>query len=179
MRRGRVCVAGVVSLAVLMVSASIAPIAYGHGKATGVVKERMELMVVLRDAAKALGGMMKGAVPYDAAQVKAQAEILRSHSGAALTKLFPEGTGGMPSEAREEIWENWDEFTQMSNQLELLASGLMDAADNGLMKDMGGHMAGHMSMNDPAAIAAMPADGVFMMIAQACSACHEKFRQKM
>lgn len=176
MKRARAFLIGAVCLSVLAVGA---PIAYGHGKATGVVKERMELMVVLRDAAKALGGMMKGATPYDAAQVKAQAQIIRSHSGAALTKLFPEGTGGMPSEARDEIWENWDEFTRISNQLELLASGLMEAAGNGLMKDMGGHMAGHMSMNDPAAIAAMPADGVFMMIAQACSACHEKFRQKM
>ena len=28
-------------------------------------------------------------------------------------------------------------------------------------------------------LAAMPADGVFMMIGKTCSACHEKFRQKM
>ena len=153
--------------------------AIGHGKATGIVKERMESMVVLRDAARALGGMIKGEAAYDAEAVRAHARTIGQHAGAALTVRFPEGTGGMPSEAKDEIWSEWDEFTRIANQLELLADGLAEAADNGLMKDMGGHAMNHGATLDPAMLAAMPADGIFMMIGQTCSACHERFRQKM
>lgn len=135
----------------LALAITASTLAFGHGKATGVVKERMESMVALRDAAKALGGMMKGATPYDAEAVRAHATTIRQHAGEALTARFPEGTGGKPSEA----------------------------ADNGLMKDMGGHAMEHGDHLDPAMLAAMPADGVFMMIGKTCSACHEKFRQKM
>jgi cytochrome c556 len=37
-------------------------------------------------------------------------------------------------------------------------------------------MMGRGGSVDAAALAAMPADGVFNMVAQSCSACHTKFR---
>ena len=154
-------------------------LAFGHGKATGIVKERMDSMIVLRDAAKALGQMMKGATPYDAEAVRTHAGTIRAHSGEALTSKFPQGSGGMPSEAKEEIWSEWDAFRAYAERMGILAGGLAEAADNGLMKDMGGHAMEHGDHLDPAMLAAMPADGVFMMIGKTCSACHEKFRQKM
>ncbi|MCB1383581.1 MAG: cytochrome c [Notoacmeibacter sp.] len=163
----------------LTIAVTLSTMAFGHGKATGIVKERMESMVVLRDAAKALGGMMKGATPYDAEAVRAHAKSIREHSGDALTAKFPEGTGSRPSEARDEIWTEWEEFKRLAGQLESLADGLREAAGNGLMKDMSGHSMDHGDHLDPAMLAAMPADGVFMMIGKTCSACHEKFRQKM
>ena len=43
----------------LTIAVTLSTMAFGHGKATGIVKERMESMVVLRDAARALGGLMK------------------------------------------------------------------------------------------------------------------------
>ncbi|PHP67722.1 hypothetical protein CSC94_08505 [Zhengella mangrovi] len=49
----------------------------------------------------------------------------------------------------------------------------------GRMKDMGGHAMNHGATLDPAMLAAMPADGVFMMIGKTCSPCHERVRQKM
>ena len=163
----------------LAVAVTASTLAFGHGKATGIVKERMESMVVLRDAAQALGGMMKGVTAYNAEAVRTHATTIRQHAGEALTARFPEGTGGMPSEARDEIWSQWNEFEQIAMRLEILAGGLAEAADNGLMKDMGGHAMNHGDHLDPAMLAAMPADGVFMMIGKTCSACHEKFRQKM
>lgn len=171
----RMAAMGMAAMAVLAAS----PLAFGHGDATGIVKERMESMEALQDAAKALGAMMKGATPYDAEAVREHAATIARHSGEALTGKFPEGTGGMPSEAKDEIWSDWDEFSRIAAQLELLAQVLGEAADNGLMKDMGGHAMNHGANPDPAMLAAMPADGVFMMIGRTCSACHEKFRQKM
>ncbi len=46
----------------------------------------------------------------------------------------------------------------------------------GGMMGSGGMMgnAGHMA--DPEMLAQMPADGLFNMVAQTCSACHSKFR---
>ena len=128
--------------------------AYAHGGATGIVKERMEAMGTMSDV------------------------------GEALTGLFPEGSGGEPSEAKAEVWSNWDEFSALAAQLETLSEGLGLAADNGLMSGSGGQAQGGMmgggtgmmgSANtmmggtapmmgrggsfDAAVLAAMPADG--------------------
>lgn len=200
MKIRRIIGAGAISLA------SIAA-AYAHGGATGIVKERMEAMDVMGDVVKTLSAMMRGETAYDTGAVRAGAETIRSHAGEALTGLFPEGSGGEPSETRAEVWSNWDEFSALAAQLETLADGLGRAAENGLMHGNGqtspggmmggsGMMGGNTGMMgsgntmmggaapmmglggsvDAAALAAMPADGVFNMVAQSCSACHTKFR---
>lgn len=176
--------------------------AYAHGGASGVVKERMDAMGVMGDVMKSLSAMMRGEKTYDADAVRKGAAAIRSHSGEALTKLFPEHSIEGPSEAKPEIWTDWQAFSELSDQLGLFATGLEKAADNGLahsgggtgmmgqgtmmgggsMMSGGGMMgsapmmggAGHMA--DPAVLAQMPANGVFNMVAQTCSACHSRFR---
>ncbi|MCK5745133.1 MAG: cytochrome c, partial [Oricola sp.] len=123
--------------------ASIAA-AYAHGGATGIVKERMDAMGAMGDIVKSLSAMMRGETAYDANAVRDGAETIRRHAGEALTGLFPEGSGGEPSEARAEIWSNWDEFAAMAAQLETLAEGLGRAADNGLMHGGGQPVPGGM-----------------------------------
>jgi cytochrome c556 len=173
-----------------IIAAGAATAALAHGSATGIVKERMDGMIVLRDSMKAMGPMMQGRLDYDADVVRTQAAAIRQHSGEALYSLFPEGSGGMPSEATDAVWEDWERFTMISDRLETLAVALEAGAGNGLMKDgMGGMMnsgtmqemmAGGMSMPmDEGQLAAMPADALFTMIGNTCSACHEKFRAKM
>ena len=178
-------------------SAAAISAAFGHGGATGIVKERMDAMSAMGDAVKSLSAMMRGETPYDAEAIRAEARKIRQHAGEAITRLFPEGSGGGPSEAKPEIWSSWDDFAAMAEELELLAGGLADAADNRLMQGgtggmmgsgsgmmgMGSSMMGGQSAMmgapggmDAAALAAMPADGVFNMMAQTCSACHTKFR---
>lgn len=171
-----------------------AVVAFAHGGATGVVKERMDAMGAMGDVVKSLSAMMRGETTYDATAVRKGAEVIQSHSGEAMIKLFPEHSVEGPSEAKHEIWTEWQEFTALADQLQLFATGLGNAADNGLahsgdaagMGNMMGHesmmggaptmmgAAGHMA--DPEMIAQMPADGVFNMVAQTCSACHSKFR---
>jgi cytochrome c556 len=173
-----------------VIAAGAATAALAHGSATGIVKERMDGMIVLRDSMKAMGPMMQGRLDYDADVVRTQAASIRQHSGDALYSLFPEGSGGMPSEATDAVWEDWERFTMIADRLETLAVALEAGATNGLMKDgMGGMMnsgtmqemmAGGMSMPiDGSTLAAMPADALFTMIGNTCSACHEKFRAKM
>ncbi|WP_420411052.1 c-type cytochrome [Roseibium sp.] len=166
----------------LVVSGVAAAVA--HGGATGIVKERMDAMGAMGKVMKSLSAMMRGETEYDASAVRNGAEILQSHSGEALTKQFPEGSIEVPSEAKPEIWSNWEEFSSISGQLELFATALGEAADNGLSKPAaGGTMMGQGTMmgdpshmQDPELLAQMPVQGLFNMTAQTCSACHTKFR---
>jgi cytochrome c556 len=181
--------------------------ALAHGGATGIVKERMDAMGAMGDAMKSLTSIMRGETDYDAETVRKGAEVIQSHSGEALTKLFPEHSIEGPSEAKPEIWSNWQEFETLADQLDLFAAALGKAADNGLahgagagvmgqegmmggnammseggmmgggaMMTQGGMMGTETPMADPEMLAQMPADGIFNMVAQTCSACHSKFR---
>lgn len=188
-------------LASATVASMVAATALAHGGATGVVKQRMDAMGAIRGAMKVLTPMMQGKATYDAEVVEQQAKVIGAHGGAALTELFPEGSLDMPTEARAEIWENWSDFQSLAAQMSLYSEGLARAAENGLMTAGQGHMGsmmqggmmgsqggmmgnqggmmlqGAMSETpDPEALASMPADGVFMMLGQTCSACHTRFR---
>lgn len=182
--------------------------AFAHGGASGIVKERMDAMDEMGDVMKSLTAIMRGEKDYDADAVREGAAVIQSHSGDALTKLFPEHSIEGPSEAKPEIWTDWEQFSELAKQLDVFAAGLGAAAENGLahgkggagmtgqsgmmgedtmmggnsMMSQGGMMgsggmmgdAGHMA--DPEMLAQMPADGLFNMVAQTCSACHSKFR---
>ena len=175
--------------------------AYAHTGATGVYKERMDAMMAMGKVVKSLSAMMRGETGFDAASVKEGARAIKSHAGEAMTSLFPEGTTEAPSEAREEIWSDWETFAALATQLETYATGLEIAADNGLgmsgeaqesmmgncnsmmmgsQNGMMGGGSGMMGSTQPMMtteqLAAMPADGVFNMVAQTCSSCHIKFR---
>jgi cytochrome c556 len=174
--------------------------AFAHGGATGIVKERMDAMDEMGKATESLTKIMRGQERYDAAAVAGHAATIKSHAGDALTALFPEGSDTSPSEARPEIWSEWDRFVGLAQRLDTLAGGLEAAAANGLaangstansmgmmmgtsdagMSMMGGGamMGGGMDRNmpDPEMLAQMPADAVFAMMAQTCSACHTDFR---
>ncbi|NRG18793.1 cytochrome c [Rhizobiales bacterium] len=187
---------------ILLVAASGA---FAHGGATGIVKERMDAMGELGKVMKTLSAMMRGETKYDAAVVRNSARTIRSHAGATMVKLFPEGSNPTPSEARDTIWANWNEFNELADRLALLAEGLEGAAGNGRMHE-GGEAASfdtmHMMGTGPASLmggegmlgisemmgggsgfesadfSEMPADGVFNMVALTCSTCHTKFRQE-
>lgn len=179
--------------------------ALAHSGATGVMKERMDGMMAMGEAVKDITPMMRGKVDYDPQAVRAFSEEVRRHSGTAMTRLFPEGSNGKPSEAKEAIWTDWEEFEKLAEQLHMLSLGLSEAADNGLKMagtdgaatmDSGAMMGGQTlmggqsmmggqtmmgagsMMNDMGIeeLAEMPADGVFMMVSQTCAACHTKYR---
>jgi cytochrome c556 len=176
-------------------------LAFAHGAATGIVKERMDAMTEMKDAVKTLTAIMRGETAYDAGTVKKEADTIRSHAGEAMTKLFPADGDNMSSEAKPEIWSDWDGFSALAERLETLAVGLEAAADNGLMtgeaggerhgmtgmmgtggSDMmggGNHMMGdNAEMPDAAMLASMPVDRVFTMMTDSCSACHTRYRQE-
>jgi cytochrome c556 len=184
-----------------MIATSTAVAAFAHGGAAGIVKERMDAMANMGKAVKAVTPMMRGEVAYDADAVRQAAETFSRHAGEAMTSLFPEGSEGAPSEAKEAIWSKWDEFSALADQLGVFAEGLAGAADNGLMASGDGAMSSDTMMGGGSGmmgggsgmmgggtgmmggagmtaetIAQMPADGAFTMVTQVCSACHTQFR---
>jgi len=183
-----------------VVVSAIAATAFAHGGATGIVKERMDGMSVLGKTVKTLAPMMRGEGSYDAEAVRQGAQTIRAHAGTSLTKLFPIGSGGMPSEAKDAVWQDWEEFSALAEQLHLYSEGLSLAADNGLMMsneaqaDTGSMMGGGSTMMGGGStmmggtapvmasqmgleeLSEMSADGVFAMVSQTCSSCHTKFR---
>ena len=185
-------------IALALVASITAGVALAHGGATGIVKERMDGMVAMQKAVKAITPIMRGQRTYDAEAVRSSAAAVEMHSGEAMTKLFPEGTGGKPSEAKDEVWSDWEEFESLAMDLEVLGKALSEAADNGLaakadsgssgsMMGTGTMMGGQSAMGgmmgqsdadmmDADMLASMPADMLFTRISQTCSACHTKYR---
>lgn len=179
-----------------------AALALAHGGATGIVKERMDLMDAIGKAHKKLTAMFKGVEAYDPRSVRMQAELIGRHAGEAMTRLFPNGSMTGPTEARPEIWRNWDEFTALAARLERFSQGLAAAADNGGVAGspaagmMGqGSMMGQGTMMGQGAmmgqgmsgggegpslemLAGMPAAAVYTMMTQVCADCHTRFRAK-
>lgn len=179
--------------------ASIGVAAWAHGGATGIVKERMDGMSAMGTVVKELSPMMQGQTPYDAEQVRAAADVMVLHAGEQMTALFPEGTGAKPSAALPSVWGDWEEFSELAEQLKIYAEGMKLGADNGLAKEKAGEGAsmmgsgaasmmgagmmggGMMGTEEPMTVemfTSMPTDAAFTAVAQTCSACHQKFRAK-
>ncbi|SHI46173.1 Cytochrome c556 [Palleronia salina] len=122
--------------AIAMTGTAVAALA--HSGATGIVKERMDAMKAMGDAVKSVAPMMRGEMDYDADAMRAAARTFQEHAGDAMTELFPEGSGGMPSEAKDAVWEDWDAFAELADRLAVYAEGLEGAAGNGM--GQGGQM---------------------------------------
>ena len=132
-----------------------ATLALAHEGATGVVKERMDLMESQKDAMKVIGDMAKGKTKFDAAEAtKAANDIARTAK--KIPELFPEGSGGEnKSDALPAVWEKWDRFTDNADDL----AGTADA----LVK----------TLADSASEEWKPA---FQKVGDTCKSCHEDFR---
>jgi cytochrome c556 len=168
----------------------VATLAASHQGATGIVRERMDGMVAMRDTVRDLTPMMRGRTEYAREAVLDAAAALERHAGETMTALFPEGSDDAASYARAEIWQDWETFEAMAMRMEVVAGALAEAADNppgsampepvdnstmmgGGPSMMGG---GTATEPDPEMLAQMPVDRVFTVAAQVCSACHTQFR---
>lgn len=162
-----------------LVAISITGAALAHGGASGIVKERMDGMSAMSEAVKSFSMMMRGKTEYDPEQVVRDAQSIQTHAGEQLSELFPAGSGGRPSEAKAEIWQDWPEFERLANRLGFYARALELAAPNGLSSgdeaDLSAEVLQAMELD---AFANVSADIVFKPLARTCADCHTKFRQK-
>jgi len=176
-------------------------LALAHGGATGIVKDRMDLMASVGKSMKTITEMFQGDKPFDPETVRIAAAFIGNHGGDQMTRLFPEGSIQGPSESLPAIWQDWEGFSKLADDLTKYAGALAKAADNprgpgmgsgihqgrqgatgsspmGRRNPMMGQSADGMPMNDPAALARMSPDAAFVRVTQTCSACHTQFRKK-
>jgi len=137
----------------LVFLAAFVTMAAAHEDATGVVKERMDLMEEQKAAMKVIGDMAKGKVPLDTKEA-AEAALIIEVTAKKIPELFPEGTVGYPSEAKPEIWTQWHKFEGDADALAVAAKNLAAVleANDGVWK------------------------AKFKDVIDACKACHKTFR---
>ncbi|MCW8944512.1 MAG: cytochrome c [Sedimenticola sp.] len=142
-------------LLLVVLALAMMPVALmAHGKATGIVKERMELMKKIGKQMRSISIMKKGKIPFNAEKISNHAETI-SHSSSKIPALFPEGSLQKPTEALPAIWEQWDQFLYLTDQLKLEAVALQEVA----------------KQEDKQAILVQ-----FEKLGKTCNGCHQDFR---
>jgi cytochrome c556 len=141
-----------IALCALAIAAACLPSA-AHDHATGVVKERMDMMEVMAKRLKAIRERIDG--KRDLAAIKADAESIAAHAP-HLVHLFPPGSTQKPTDARAAIWQNWNDFERKATALEVESKKLVNT-----------------SADDLAALSTQA-----RAVTEACGACHEKYRTK-
>jgi cytochrome c556 len=125
----------------------------GHDHATGVVKERMDMMDAIAKNMKAISERIKN--KSDLSEIKAEAEAIAGHSP-HIIHLFPKGSMQKPTAARAAIWQNWSDFENIARAMEIESGKLAK-----------------LNTDDFSALTAQ-----VQAVSQTCSACHTKYRVK-
>ncbi len=129
-------------------------LAYAHSGATGIVKQRMDMMKGMGATMKVIAGMLRGKSPYDAERVRQLATEMQEHAG-HIPMMFPEGTEKAPSEAKTTIWSDPEGFAKSAKALGDYAGTLAtNASDQNIAK------------------------AAFREIGQTCKSCHTDYRVK-
>ncbi|MCR9174567.1 MAG: cytochrome c [Alphaproteobacteria bacterium] len=123
----------------------------GLALAADVVKERQD---GFKENVTQLKAIKAGGESGDHGAVQAAAESVAAFA-AKIPDLFPEGTGGGETRAKDEIWSDWQGFVAAAEANEQAALKLASAAESGVASDIA---------------AAQKALG------ESCGACHDKYR---
>ncbi len=142
------------TVCLLLLSGS-AGFAFAHSGATGIVKERMDGMGSLAQSMKALV-QMERSEDIDLDKTAEIARQIQAQSGDVMTVRFPAGQQPMVSEASPAIWEDWDRFEQISEELLQVAIKLEASA-----------MSGDVDLKS-----------AVKELGATCSSCHQDFRIK-
>jgi cytochrome c556 len=136
----------IITIAIALTAAAI----HAHTVENPAVQKRMDVMKEIKGAMGVLGGMAKGAIAFDAAAAGAAQNTLIEQSG-MVASTFEANETDPKSEALPAIWENWDAFIEMADDLSFAAEGLDTASLDGVRGGLGN-------------------------IGASCGACHKKFR---
>ena len=138
----------------IVIAITASSIAFAHsGVEDKNVKERMMLMKAMADNTKLIGQMLKKQMPFELTEVKIALKQLSSLSLQTPT-VFEVNATDPKSEAKQNIWDEFDEFTRLSNELAKSTSELAILVED--IDDL------------------RPA---LMKVSEGCKACHSKYRE--
>ena len=124
-------------------------------KPEDAIKYRQSALVVLSSQFGRMQPTIKGQVPYDAAAIKANVEIVKTLSTLPWS-AFGAGTQGNSS-AKPEVWSDAAGFKAAQNKLEAEVVKLSAAADQGNLERV---------------------RAAFGDVGASCKACHDAYRAK-
>lgn len=130
-------------------------VADSHEGATGIVAVRHGAMSAFGGHTSAIKAIIQD-TPEQISLIPVYARSI-AESATQVPDLFPEGSTSEQSDALPVIWERWDEFTAISEDLNRLAGELATVAENG-----------GSQQEVMAAFATMGKEG--------CGSCHDTFR---
>ena len=142
-----------IAISALMLGLSVGAASYAHQGATGIVKERMDKF---SQSQRDLKASFKLAKSGEFADIMTKARAMVAW-GREMPSFFPEGSGGAPSEASPQIWQDMAGFTAASTAFALAAEDVIMAAEKG---------------DIDSTISALRSVG------QTCGTCHRTYRVK-
>ena len=138
----------------IVIATTASSIAFAHsGVKDQNVKERMLLMKAMAENTKLIGQMLKKQIPFEANEVKLALEKLSSLSLQTPT-VFEINATDPKSEAKQNIWDEFDEFTKLSNELAKSTSELAILVED--VDDL---------------------RPTLMKVSEGCKACHSNYRE--
>lgn len=147
------------SLVALTLVAAALPLAASaqFAKSEDAVQYRQSAMFIMSQHFGRIGAMANDKIPFDAAQAKADADIVKM-IGSMPWAAFGAGTEkGRSTRARADIWSNPDKFKSAQDRLQTLLPKLAAAAEAG----------------DKAALRQVVGE-----TGAACKDCHDNFRSR-
>ncbi len=120
------------------------------------VDYRSGVMEVMGWNLRQIGAILKGDQPMDPKVLARRAQDLNSAAHLDILAGFPEDSVSDESDAKDEIWLDWETFTEHLDNVRRHAKALAEAARK----------------NDPQATSA-----AFNELRKACKACHQDFRK--
>ena len=138
----------------IIIATTASSIAFAHsGVKDQNVKERMLLMKAMAENTKLIGQMLKKQTPFELNEVKRALEQLSSLSLQTPT-VFEINATDPKSEAKQNIWDEFDEFTKLSNELAKSTSELAILVED--VDDL---------------------RPTLMKVSEGCKACHSNYRE--
>ena len=122
----------------------------------GAIDFRESTMTIYKWYLQPMGGMVKGKIPFDAKVFADKAAGLATAASLDLTAGFPKDSHE-DTEAKPEIWQNWDDFVAKHKALQKESQKLQEVAAGGDMDAM---------------------KEQFGATAKTCKGCHDDFREK-
>jgi cytochrome c556 len=116
---------------------------------------RQNLMVGQRASMASMGDILKFKMPYDAAHFAAHARNIGGYA-ALIPDAFETKIAEGRTDAKPEIWDNWDDFVAKAKALGNESEKLAAAAATGDMKAVAPHV---------------------KAVSDACRGCHDSYRK--
>lgn len=140
-------------LSLLLLAASAT--ANAQDKPEDIIRYRQSAYTVLLWNWMPMNAMVRGRIPFDAAEFARRADRVAALSS-QLLEGFPEGSGsGAATDAKPEIWTDFADFTAKMKDLERESAALATIAKSG----------DEAKMRDQ-----------FAKTGGACKACHDKYK---